>query len=84
MWVEMVDLARGVAASAAVFLVGSWRIDDAEEPKKKGGLMDRLAKMQEQAKALEEMKRHSKAQQHQQRQRREKSKAGPGKGKRRR
>ena len=61
-----------------------WPIDDAEQPKKKGGFMDRLAKMQEQAKALEEMKRHSKAQQHQQRQRREKSKAGPGKGKRRR
>lgn len=59
-----------------------WPIDDKEQPKKQGGFMDRLAKMQEQAKALEEMKRQAKSQQHQQRQRRDKG--GSGKGKKRR
>jgi YidC/Oxa1 family membrane protein insertase len=57
-----------------------WPIDDREMPKKKGGFMNRLAKMQEQAKSLEEMKRRAKTQQHQQRQRRDKGKGKGGLG----
>lgn len=49
-----------------------WPLDDTEQPKKKGGFMDRLAKLQEEAQRLEKMKREAKGQQQGQKQKRKK------------
>ena len=58
-----------------------WPLDDSEKPKKKGGFMDKLAKMQEQAKQLEEMKKTARSQQDRQRKKRDGGGGGGGKGK---
>lgn len=55
-----------------------WPIDDREQPKKKGGFMNRIAKLQEQAQQMEQMKRQAKQQQQRQRGKRDRGKGGKG------
>jgi YidC/Oxa1 family membrane protein insertase len=56
-----------------------WPIDDAEQPKKKGGFMDRLAKMQAAAREMEKQKAKGREQRGRQHQKRDKGKGkGPG------